>query len=40
MDEFEAKVRLFEAIARNNNGSKTAADIADEVIALLKLFQR
>ena len=40
MDELEAKVRLFEAIARNNNGSKTANDIAAEVIALLELLLR
>ena len=40
MDELEAKVRLFEAIARNSNGSKTAKDIADEAIVLLELLMR
>ena len=40
MDELEAKVRLFEAIAHNDNGSKTANDIAEEVMALLVLFLR
>ncbi len=40
MDELEAKVRLFEAIARNSNNNKPANKIAEEVIDLLKRLRQ
>ena len=39
MDELEAKVRLYEAIAASSKG-ESPESIAKRVIALLRLFQQ